>query len=88
MAFNRLADRHFDAANPRTSGRELPRGALSPRAVGWFVVGSARASTTCVRSRRANSSRGWLISFSAVSKRFPGGKEALHCLSFTRNNFV
>jgi len=41
MAFNRLADRHFDAANPRTSGRELPRGALSPRAVGWFVVGSA-----------------------------------------------
>jgi len=37
---------------------------------------------TCVRSRHANSSRAWLISFSAVSKRFPGGKEALHSLSF------
>jgi 4-hydroxybenzoate polyprenyltransferase len=28
MAFNRLADRHLDAANPRTAGRHLPRGLL------------------------------------------------------------
>src|SRR5690606_3908151 len=26
MAFNRLADRHIDAANPRTAGRALPAG--------------------------------------------------------------
>ena len=33
MGFNRLADRHIDAANPRTRNRELPRGVLSTRAV-------------------------------------------------------
>ncbi|MDB4969488.1 MAG: ubiA [Myxococcales bacterium] len=31
MAFNRVADRRFDAANPRTAARELPRGAVSLR---------------------------------------------------------
>ncbi|MDZ4862375.1 MAG: UbiA-like polyprenyltransferase [Gemmatimonadota bacterium] len=29
MGFNRIADREFDARNPRTSARELPRGALT-----------------------------------------------------------
>ena len=29
MGFNRIADRRFDALNPRTAARELPRGALS-----------------------------------------------------------
>jgi 4-hydroxybenzoate polyprenyltransferase len=29
MAFNRIADRAFDARNPRTRGRELPTGALT-----------------------------------------------------------
>ena len=29
MAFNRLADRHYDALNPRTAGRHLPAGRLS-----------------------------------------------------------
>lgn len=29
MGFNRIADRRFDADNPRTRARELPRGALS-----------------------------------------------------------
>lgn len=33
MAFNRWLDRDIDAANPRTSGRELPRGRLSARGV-------------------------------------------------------
>jgi len=37
MGFNRIVDRHFDAMNPRTAGRELPRGALSvPQA--WISV--------------------------------------------------
>lgn len=30
MAYNRFADRALDAANPRTAGREIPRGALKP----------------------------------------------------------
>ena len=38
MAFNRLADRHFDAANPRTANRPLPQGELSLRFVLLFIV--------------------------------------------------
>jgi 4-hydroxybenzoate polyprenyltransferase len=33
MAFNRWLDREIDRANPRTAGRELPRGILAARAV-------------------------------------------------------
>tara|TARA_A100001037_G_scaffold89265_1_gene80913 strand:- start:3190 stop:3873 length:684 start_codon:yes stop_codon:yes gene_type:complete len=43
MGFNRLADRHIDAANPRTAGRELPSGQVSPVAVGFFVALSSAA---------------------------------------------
>lgn len=38
MAFNRLADRNIDAANPRTAARHIPAGLLSPRAVAIFTV--------------------------------------------------
>jgi 4-hydroxybenzoate polyprenyltransferase len=38
MGFNRLADHHFDARNPRTAGRELPRGAMSRAEATLFVV--------------------------------------------------
>ena len=38
MAFNRLADRRFDAANPRTSGRHLPAGKLTPAVVWFFTI--------------------------------------------------
>ncbi len=38
MAFNRLADRRLDAANPRTAARHLPAGRLSVRAVAVFTV--------------------------------------------------
>jgi 4-hydroxybenzoate polyprenyltransferase len=38
MAFNRLADRHFDAANPRTARRHLPAGLLSASAVWLFTL--------------------------------------------------
>src|SRR5918997_1274139 len=31
MAFNRIADRHIDAANPRTRERAIPAGQLSLR---------------------------------------------------------
>jgi 4-hydroxybenzoate polyprenyltransferase len=38
MAFNRLVDRRFDAANPRTANRHLPVGSLSVAEVVWFTV--------------------------------------------------
>jgi len=38
MAFNRLADRGFDAQNPRTAGRHLPAGLLSVTAVSLFTA--------------------------------------------------
>lgn len=41
MGFNRLADQRLDARNPRTAGRELPRGALSRGEVWVFVAVSA-----------------------------------------------
>src|SRR5437879_11753261 len=43
MAFNRLADRHLDAANPRTAGRHLPSGQLTPAAVWAFILVCAAA---------------------------------------------
>ena len=41
MAFNRLADRHLDAQNPRTAGRHLPAGTLSVAAVVGFTAATA-----------------------------------------------
>lgn len=41
MAFNRLADREIDAANPRTAMRALPAGLLSAQFVGLFTLVSA-----------------------------------------------
>jgi 4-hydroxybenzoate polyprenyltransferase len=38
MAFNRLVDRSFDAANPRTAGRHLPAGRLSVVGVWAFTL--------------------------------------------------
>jgi 4-hydroxybenzoate polyprenyltransferase len=38
MAFNRLADRHYDAANPRTAQRHLPSGQLSLISVWMFTL--------------------------------------------------
>lgn len=41
MGFNRVADRRFDAANPRTANRELPRGAVSLRGAIAITVAAA-----------------------------------------------
>lgn len=38
MAFNRIADRHLDARNPRTQNRHLPAGVLSLQSVVAFAV--------------------------------------------------
>ena len=56
MGFNRLVDARFDALNPRTSMRELPRGAMSRTEAALFVAvssaafvyGAARLSTLCL----------------------------------------
>lgn len=56
MGFNRLVDAEFDARNPRTAMREIPRGALSKPAAATFVVvtsavfilGASRLSTLCL----------------------------------------
>ena len=56
MGFNRLVDARWDALNPRTAMRELPRGAMSPRAAAVFVLassavfvsGAGRLSTLCL----------------------------------------
>ncbi|MEW6350696.1 MAG: UbiA-like polyprenyltransferase [Thermodesulfobacteriota bacterium] len=40
MGFNRLVDRHLDAANPRTAGREIPTGKVG-LAQAWVLVTGA-----------------------------------------------
>ena len=41
MAFNRIADRNYDAKNPRTANRALPAGLLSVGFVWAFTIASA-----------------------------------------------
>jgi 4-hydroxybenzoate polyprenyltransferase len=41
MGFNRIADRHIDAKNPRTARRELPAGAVTLRAAWTLTAASA-----------------------------------------------
>jgi 4-hydroxybenzoate polyprenyltransferase len=41
MGFNRLVDARFDALNPRTANRELPRGAMRMGEATSFVIVSA-----------------------------------------------
>src|SRR5919107_260116 len=56
MGFNRLVDAKWDAHNPRTAMRELPRGAMSHgEAIGFvlvssviFVVAAYQLGRTCV----------------------------------------
>jgi 4-hydroxybenzoate polyprenyltransferase len=56
MGFNRLVDARYDALNPRTAMRELPRGAMSRGEAALFVIvsavvfifGASRLSTLCL----------------------------------------
>jgi 4-hydroxybenzoate polyprenyltransferase len=56
MGFNRLVDARWDALNPRTAMREIPRGAISRAQAAAFVVissalfvfGAARLSPVCL----------------------------------------
>jgi 4-hydroxybenzoate polyprenyltransferase len=38
MAFNRYLDRHFDAVNPRTAIREIPKGIITPKNALTFTI--------------------------------------------------
>jgi 4-hydroxybenzoate polyprenyltransferase len=56
MGFNRIVDRHIDARNPRTAGRELPTGrvslmaawTLTLAATGLFLAASAYLGPLCL----------------------------------------
>jgi 4-hydroxybenzoate polyprenyltransferase len=75
MGFNRVADLRYDAENPRTRNRELPRGALSP-AQAWisivaagalFVLAAGRLNPLCLRLSPV--ALAWVLAYS-LSKRF------------------
>lgn len=75
MGFNRIADRLYDARNPRTMGRELPSGALS-LSQAWgsvavaaivFLLASAGLNRICLLL--ALPALGWVMLYS-LSKRF------------------
>jgi 4-hydroxybenzoate polyprenyltransferase len=58
MGFNRLVDARFDAANPRTAGRELPRGAMTRREAAAFVA--AWAAVFVAAAFQISALCGWL----------------------------
>ena len=58
MGFNRLADARYDALNPRTASRELPRGAMTIREAAAFVaVASVAFVFAAWRPLRASAGR-------------------------------
>jgi 4-hydroxybenzoate polyprenyltransferase len=75
MGFNRIVDRDYDARNPRTRNRELPRGALSPAqawisvvtAAALFVVAAALLNPLCLALSPV--ALGWILLYS-LAKRF------------------
>jgi len=75
MAFNRWLDRDVDADNPRTRGRELPAGELTPRAVlGLVAVASlvfvaAAFALNPLCGRLSPAVLAWLLGYS-FTKRF------------------
>ncbi len=75
MAFNRIVDRRFDAANPRTSNRHLPTGEIS-LASAW-VLWALSAGTLVAAAWLLNPLCFWLspvalflICFYSLTKRF------------------
>lgn len=58
MAYNRFADRDVDASNPRTAGREIPRGVVSAPAALALALGAG--GVFLVVCRLLSSLCGWL----------------------------
>jgi 4-hydroxybenzoate polyprenyltransferase len=75
MGFNRIADRAFDARNPRTRNRELPRGALTLGqawisvlvAAGIFIAAAALLNPVCLALSPL--ALAWVLGYS-LAKRF------------------
>jgi 4-hydroxybenzoate polyprenyltransferase len=75
MGFNRIADRAFDARNPRTMQRELPRGALTLTqawasvlvAAAIFVLAAGSLNRLCLLLSPL--ALAWILAYS-LSKRF------------------
>ncbi len=75
MGFNRIVDRGFDAANPRTAARELPRGAIGVGqakvavvlASALFVVASWQLNPLCLALSPV--ALAWVLGYS-YAKRF------------------
>ncbi len=75
MGFNRIADREYDARNPRTANRELPRGVLSPAqawgsviaAASLFILAAALLNPLCLLLSPV--ALGWVLLYS-LTKRF------------------
>ena len=75
MGFNRIADRAFDAKNPRTMGRELPRGAITlgqawasvVAASAVFILAAGALNRLCLLLSPL--ALAWILAYS-LSKRF------------------
>jgi 4-hydroxybenzoate polyprenyltransferase len=75
MGFNRIADRVFDARNPRTQNREIPRGLISVAAASAavamaavvFIVAAGLLNSLCLAL--APVALAWILGYS-YSKRF------------------
>jgi 4-hydroxybenzoate polyprenyltransferase len=75
MGFNRIADRGYDARNPRTVNRELPQGRLSLRqawlsvamAAGLFILAAALLNPLCLWLSPI--ALAWILLYS-LTKRF------------------
>lgn len=75
MGFNRIADREYDARNPRTANREIPRGVISVREAGIsvalasvvFMVAAWLINPLCFYL--SPMALGWIMSYS-LAKRF------------------
>jgi 4-hydroxybenzoate polyprenyltransferase len=72
MAFNRLADRHLDAKNPRTAGRHLPAGLLTPAAVWTFTALCAAAFVASTSLFLLSSDNPWPLYLSVPVLLFVG----------------
>lgn len=75
MGFNRIADREYDARNPRTAARELPRGAISVGQAWVSVIVAALVFLAAAWSINplclalSPLALGWIMAYS-LSKRF------------------
>lgn len=81
MGFNRLVDARMDALNPRTSMREIPRGALSRQSATAFVI--VMSALFVCAAFQLNAICGWLspvalaiVFWYSLAKRFTSYTQA------------